>query len=79
MVAHHLNGDINEALEVYDGYTDIVKTDGASGPEKAQVLLYVVKMCVEAGHDRDGLSRLEMGLRNGVLSSRGEATELKGK
>jgi hypothetical protein len=78
VVAHHLKGDIDEALEIYDGYMSTIKTDGATGPEKAQVLLYVVRMCMEAGHDRDGLGRLEMGIRNEILSPRGEATQLKG-
>ncbi|ORY35432.1 NMDA receptor-regulated protein 1-domain-containing protein [Naematelia encephala] len=77
MIAHHLNGDIEEALEVYDGLMGCIKTDGASGPEKAQTALHVVRMCIEAGEYKDGLERLERFLRNDVLSARGEATQLK--
>ena len=79
IVAHHLNGDLDEAIEVYDTYAGIMQTDGSTAPEKAQLLLYIVRLCLEAGHERDGLHRLEMGIRSGTLSARGEATMLKGR
>ncbi len=78
MISHQLNGDLKEALEVYDGLMSCMKTDGATGPEKAQTLMHVIKMCIEAGQLEDGLRRLESGLRDGVISSRGEVTQLKG-
>jgi peptide alpha-N-acetyltransferase len=43
VVAHHLDGDIDEALRAYDGFADCMQTDGATGPEKSQVCLYIVK------------------------------------
>ena len=79
MIAHELNGDIEEALEVYDGYISCVKSDGSTGPEKAQVCLHVVRMCMKNGDYEDALSRLDRGLRNDVISPRGEATVLKGQ
>ena len=78
MIAHQLNGDIDEALETYDGLMSCVKTDGATGPEKSQTLMHVIKMYMEAGKMAEGLRRLEDGLRDGVISPRGEATQLKG-
>jgi len=79
MIAHQLNGDLNEALNTYDGLISCVKSDGATGPEKAQTLMHVVKICMEAGNMADGLRRLEDGFREGVISRRGEATQLHGQ
>lgn len=79
MIAHELNGDLEEALEVYDGYVSCVKSDSSTEPEKAQVCLHVVKMCMKNGDYEDALSRLERGLRNDVISPRGESTVLKAK
>ena len=78
MIAHQLDGDTKEALEAYDGLMSCVNVDGATGSERSQTLLHVVKMCVEAGHLEDGLRRLETGVRDGILSERGETTQLKG-
>lgn len=78
MVSHHLNGDPGSALDVYDAFISCVKQDGGTGPEKAQVALYVVKLCMEAGRYDEGLDRLERGFLRKVISPRGEATQLKG-
>ena len=78
MIAHELNGDTDEALEVYDALMACIKNDGATASEKAQLLLFVVKICVDAGKVEKGLQRLEAGLQDGVLSQRGEVTQLKG-
>lgn len=78
IVAHHLNGDPEEALEVYDAFVNTVKNDGFTAPERAQVAVYVVRLCMDAGDYEDGLRRLESGLRNGSLHPRGEVTQLKG-
>jgi peptide alpha-N-acetyltransferase len=78
VVAHHLNGNPTEAIEVYDAYASTIAKDGASGPEKAQILQYVVKLCIDANMLDDGLRRLEAGLQSRVLSPRGEVTQLKG-
>ena len=79
MVAHQLNGDLEESLEVHEGLMSCMKSDGATPQEKAQTLLHVVRLCIESGDITDGMQRLEMGLREGVISARGEATQLKGK
>lgn len=79
MVAHHLNGDIDSALDVYDGLISCVKEDGGTGPEKSQVILYVIKLCMEAGKYEDGLNRLERAFLRKLISPRGEATQLKGQ
>ena len=79
MICHQLNGDLEEALEAYDGLMSCIKTDGATRPEKSQTLLHVVKICMEAGKVVEGLQRLETGLRERVISSRGEANQLKGE
>jgi len=79
MVAHHLNGDIPAALEVFDGLKSCTKEDGGTGPEKAQTLLYVIKLCIEQGNNEDALSRLEKGLESKIISPRGEVSQLRGK
>ncbi|WVR07434.1 hypothetical protein IAU60_004475 [Kwoniella sp. DSM 27419] len=77
MIAHQLNGDLDEALEVYNGYCGIVQKDGATGPEKSQVLLHIIRICMEAGKDQEGLDKLRQGVRDGIISPRGECTVLK--
>ncbi|KAK8854865.1 hypothetical protein IAR55_003604 [Kwoniella newhampshirensis] len=79
MIAHQLNGDPEEALEVYNGYRGILQTDGATAPEKSQVLLHVIKLCIEAGHEQEGLDKLRQGVRDGIISPRGEVTQLKAR
>ncbi|WWD18986.1 hypothetical protein CI109_103443 [Kwoniella shandongensis] len=77
MIAHQLNGDPEEALEIYNGYRTILKNDGATAPEKSQVLLHVIRLCIEAGQEQEGLEKLRQGIRDGVISPRGEVTQLK--
>jgi hypothetical protein len=60
VVAHHLDGDIDEALRAYDGFADCMQTDGATGPEKSQVCLYIVKLCMEGGKHEEALRRLAL-------------------
>ncbi|OCF40829.1 peptide alpha-N-acetyltransferase [Kwoniella heveanensis CBS 569] len=72
MIAHQLNGDLEEALEVYNGYLSTLQKDGATGPEKSQVLLHVIKICIEAGKDQEGLDKLRQGVRDGVISPRAD-------
>jgi hypothetical protein len=79
MVAHHLNGDIPAALEVFDGLKSCTKEDGGTGPEKAQTLLYVIKLCIELGSNEDALTRLEKGLDSKIISARGEVSQLRGE
>lgn len=78
MVSHHLNNDIPAALEVYDGLQSCQNKEGGTGPERAQVYLYVVKMCIEQGGFEDALRRLEAGVEKNIIHPRGEATQLKG-
>ena len=78
IIAHHLNGDPAEGVEVYDKYTSIIKNDGATPQEKAQLLLHIVKMCMEADRWHVANRRLEDGLKNGTLNPRGEVSQLKG-
>lgn len=78
MISHQLTGELEEALEVYDGLMSCMQTDGATGSENSQTLMHVIKICMEAGKLEDGLRRLEGGLRDGVISPRGEVTQLKG-
>lgn len=78
MVAHQLNGDNEEALDVYDAMVGAMNTDGATAGEKAQIMLNVVKLCMTMGRDADGLRRLEKAYRDKVLSPRGESSQLKG-
>ncbi|GFZ49424.1 hypothetical protein JCM24511_07544 [Saitozyma sp. JCM 24511] len=77
VVAHHLNGDTDEALRAYDGFAECTQTDGATGPEKSQVCLYIVKLCMEGGKHEEALRRLEKGLADKVISPRGEASQLR--
>jgi len=79
MVAHELAGDIEEAIRVYDGLQSMIQKDGATGPEKAQILLHVIKLCMQAGHYEDALARMEKGFKTGVINPRGEVTEMKAK
>lgn len=78
VVAHELNGDYEEALRVYDDFASCVQDDGATGPEKSQIRLYIVKLCVKAGKFEDGLRRLEDGFASKIISPPGEASQLKG-
>lgn len=78
MVAHHLNNDIPSALEVFDGLQDCQNKEGGTGPERAQVYLYVVKMCIEQGEYEEALRRLKLGLERKIINARGEVTQLKG-
>jgi len=78
MISQQLNGDFEEALETYDGLMRCIKTDGATGPEKSQTVMHVVKIRIEAGKLGEALQRLETGFREGIVSPRGEATQLKG-
>ena len=41
MISHQLNGDLEEALETYDGLMSCLKTDGATEPEKSQTLMHI--------------------------------------
>jgi peptide alpha-N-acetyltransferase len=78
MVAHELAGDIEEAVRVYDGFQSMVQKDGSTGPEKAQVLMHVIGLCMQSRHYENALERMEKGLKEGVISSRGEITQMKG-
>ncbi|WVQ81930.1 hypothetical protein IAT38_004057 [Cryptococcus sp. DSM 104549] len=77
MIAHELNGDLEEAIKVYDAYKNVVKDDGSTGPEKSQTLLHVIKLCLRAGHEEYALDKLRQGVRDGVISPRGEISLLK--
>lgn len=77
MVAHQLNGNNEEALELYDAMVGTINADGASPSEKAQIMLNVVKVCMEMGRDGDGLRRLDRAIRGKILSPRGEVTQLR--
>lgn len=79
IVAHHLNGDPDEAVEVFDGFERTAQTDGMTPQERAQLHQYVIRLCIEAGELEDGLRRLESDLVTGKLSPRGEVTQLKGE
>lgn len=79
VVAHHLNGDIPAALEVYDGLQSCQNKEGGTAPERAQTYLYVIKMCIEQGEYEDALRRLEAGIEKKIISPRGEVTQLKGE
>lgn len=78
MLAHDLLGDYQEAISVYDDYSSTVQTDGATNQEKAQIALYVVKLCMRAKMWAEALQRLERGLSLRILSSTGEVTHLRG-
>ena len=78
IIAHHLVGDPAEGVEVYDQYQSILKNDGANAQEKAQLLLHVIRMCMDAGQLLNAIRRLEDGLQEGILSPRGQVTQLKG-
>lgn len=79
VVAHHLNGDIPAALEVYDGLQSCSTKEGGTAPERAQVYLYIVKMCIEQGEHQDALKRLEEGVEKKIISPRGEVSQIKGE
>ena len=79
VVAHHLNGDIPAALEVYDGLQSCQNKEGGTAPEKAQTYLYIIKMCIEQGEHENALRRLEAGIEQKIISPRGEVTQLKGQ
>lgn len=78
MISHELCGDLDEALQVYDGLLSTLKTDGATGPEKSQTLMHVIKICMRKGDLVEALARLERGLGEKTINPRGEATQLKG-
>lgn len=78
MVAHDLAGDFDEGIKVFESYEGILQKDGATAPERAQVLLFVIKMHIKAGRQQGALDRLERGLKDGVLSRRGEVTLIHG-
>lgn len=77
MIAHELHGDYEEALAVFDDYKNTLNKEGGTAPERAQVLLHVIKMCIAAGKFQSGLDRLEKGVEDGTISPRGEVSELK--
>lgn len=77
MIAHELHGDYEEALAVYDDFTNTLSKDGGTAPERAQILLHVIKMCIAAGKFQSGLDRLEKGIADGTISPRGEVSEIK--
>lgn len=79
MVAHDLAGDFDEGIKVFESYESILQKDGATAPERAQVLLFVIKMYMKAGKPQGALDRLERGLKEGVLSRRGEVTLILGE
>jgi peptide alpha-N-acetyltransferase len=79
MIAHDLAGDFDEGIKVFESYEGILQKDGATAPERAQVLLFVIKMYIKAGRQQGALDRLERGLKDGVLSRRGEVTLINGK
>lgn len=79
MVAHDLAGDFDEGIKVFESYESIIQKDGATSPERAQVLLFVIKMYIKAGKPQGALDRLERGVKDGVLSRRGEVTLILGK
>lgn len=78
MIAHELAGDYEEAIRVYDGYQTTLKKDGASPTEQAQTLMHVIQLCMSAGKFEEAENKLEQGLKDGTISSRGEASSVKG-
>lgn len=81
IIAHYLNADPTEAIEVYDQLQKASQVEGTgmSKTERAQLGLFMIKACREAGRAEDGLRRLEEGVRGGWLSLRGELGETKGE
>ncbi|WWC63187.1 uncharacterized protein I303_105787 [Kwoniella dejecticola CBS 10117] len=77
IIAHQLNGDLEEALAVCNDYQTTLKEEGATAPEKAQILLHILRIYIEAGKDQEGLDKLRQGVKDGVISHRGECTVLK--
>ncbi|WWC71667.1 uncharacterized protein I206_105625 [Kwoniella pini CBS 10737] len=77
IIAHQLNGDLEEAIAVYNDYQTTLKEEGATPPEKAQILLHILRIYIEAGKDEEGLEKLRQGVKDGVISPRGECTVLK--
>ncbi|KAL7423428.1 hypothetical protein Q5752_001008 [Cryptotrichosporon argae] len=77
MASHELVGDVDEALRVFDSVADMAKGEGGTRPERAQVHLHVVRMCVEAGKWEQAEVRLDAAVKSKTLSLRGEASELK--
>nr|XP_019044577.1 peptide alpha-N-acetyltransferase [Kwoniella bestiolae CBS 10118]OCF23507.1 peptide alpha-N-acetyltransferase [Kwoniella bestiolae CBS 10118] len=73
VIAHQLNGDLDEALKVFEDYQTTLKEEGATGPEKSQILLHILRIYIEAGKDQEGLEKLRQGVRDGVISPRGES------
>ena len=78
MIAHQLNGDIPEALEVYDALVGISQNDGLTGSQRALTNLHVIKMCMEAGRYEEALQRLGRGLHMKELNLFGETSYLQG-
>jgi hypothetical protein len=79
MISHQLVGDYQEAVNVHDAMQSCVKTDGASAVEQSQIRMHVIKLCRQAGKEEEALERLDQGVRDGVISARGEVTEIRGE
>ncbi|KIR78233.1 peptide alpha-N-acetyltransferase [Cryptococcus gattii EJB2] len=77
VIAHELAGDREEAIKTYDLYQSAVQNDGANAQEKAQILLHIIQLCVDAGKNEEALERLEKGIRQSVISPRGEVSQIK--
>ncbi|WVQ74848.1 hypothetical protein IAR50_004455 [Cryptococcus sp. DSM 104548] len=77
VLAHHLAGDADEAIRVYNDYAEATAIDGATAPEKAQTLMYVITLCIEAGRKEEALQRLEEGVKEKVISPRGQISLTK--
>ncbi|KIR73584.1 peptide alpha-N-acetyltransferase [Cryptococcus deuterogattii CA1014] len=77
VIAHELAGDREEAIKTYDLYQSAVQNDGANAQEKAQILLHIIQLCVDAGRNEEALDRLEKGTKQGVISPRGEVSQIK--
>ena len=80
-VAHYLAGSPDEAVAAYDGLMAASQSDGSgmSKAEHAQLLLFIIKACREAGQAEEALRRLQEGVRRGVISERGEISAIKGE
>ncbi|WVN90218.1 uncharacterized protein L203_105454 [Cryptococcus depauperatus CBS 7841] len=79
VVAHELVDDKEEAIKTYDLYQSTLQKDGATGPEKAQVLFHMIELCVEIGKYEEALERLDKGVRDGIISAQGEVSEIRAR
>ncbi|KAE8542640.1 hypothetical protein D1P53_001421 [Cryptococcus gattii VGV] len=77
VIAHELAGDREEAIKTYDLYQSAVQNDGANAQEKAQILLHIIQLYVDARKNEEALERLEKGIKQGVISPRGEVSQIK--